>query len=571
MHSRLAEVPGSRCAVAATVTLLLSACSNGLESENSTSAEVIPLADSSLNFSLSAEELNDNPRATVSFAQAVGAGVIDIAQLDSVESETPEPTAVIETATPAPDTPLVETADNAAPTTDAVLEQALPDEPELGSAVAVTETNDSGEAALAPVDNTSTETTTSTVEAVDLGAMVSEENTIGQRFSSHTSDGFEGVVIEDGSIRVTWNADPMARGYNVYRDGDYVTSVFEPEWLDTDTVDDNYYYEIERFDFADTLTRIATGLTVKVRGSGRAGPDLDASGVDLDEYELVFSDEFNGDSLDFSKWRTSYLWGTDIIINSEEQYYVDTKNDPNFGYDPFSFNGETLTISAIRTPDALREKALGQPYLSGVINSRDAFNFTYGYAEARARTPFGRGLWSAFWLLNSVYDGGDEPEIDIMEHIGDNQDVAYHTYHYYDNTGPTPILHSTESMPVVGIDFTSDFHTFAVDWQPGRLIFYVDGMETHRIIDPRVSSVDMYVLANLAVGGWWPGSPDASTEFPAEYELDYIRVYQRVSPFDDAQLFNDAPSTVQPAVTIPGTSPSRRPPIELWPEGYPTR
>lgn len=556
-----------RTLVATAIALSLSACSGG--SDDLASGAVNPLADSSLTFSLSAEELNEDPRSTISFAQAVAAGVIDLATIEAADTATPNENTTVA----------------AAPATDesaTIVDNEGANAPSLGAATPETSTsNGTGNGAQdianasAPIElpesTDDIDTANSSVVPVDLSAQQSDENTIGQRFASHTSDGFEGVVQDDGSIRISWNEDLMARGYNIYRDGEYVTSVFSPEWIDNETVDDNYYYEIERFDFADTLTRIATGLTVKVRGSGRAGPDLDAPGVDLQEYELVFSDEFNGDSLDFSKWRTSYLWGTDIIINSEEQFYVDTLNDPDFGYDPFSFNGETLTISAIRTPDALREKALGQPYLSGVINSRDAFNFTYGYAEARAKVPFGRGLWSAFWLLNSVYDGGDEPEIDIMEHIGDNQDVAYHTYHYYDNSGPTPILHSTESMPVVGIDFTADFHTFAVDWQPGRLIFYVDGMETHRINDSRVSGVDMYVLANLALGGWWPGSPDATTEFPAQYELDYIRVYQRITPFDDQQLFNDAPSNVQTAQSVPGTSPSRRPPIDIWPEGYPTR
>jgi beta-glucanase (GH16 family) len=398
------------------------------------------------------------------------------------------------------------------------------------------------------------------------------ENTIGASFSSHTTAGFAGEVLDDGSVRVTWTADASARGYNIYRGGDFVTSVFEDEWTDEDTTDGSFYYEIEAFDFADNLTRIATGLTVDVAGSGRENPNAAVTaGVNLDEYELVFADEFNGDSLDFSKWSTSYVWGTDIIINGEEQFYVDTKNDPDFGFDPFTFDGENLTINSIRTPDALREKAIGQPYLSGLITSRDSFNFTYGYAEARAKTPFGKGFWSAFWLLNTVYDRGDEPEIDIMEHIGDDQDVMYHTYHYYDHFEDSEELHSTPSVPVVGIDFTADFHTFAVDWRPGTLIFYVDGIETYRLDDPRVSSVDMYVLANTAVGGWWPGSPDETTQFPAEYQLDYIRVYQKVGPYDDPPLFSDSVSRVPAADSLIGTSPSRRPSFAAWPEGYPGR
>ena len=193
------------------------------------------------------------------------------------------------------------------------------------------------------------------------------------------------------------------------------------------------------------------------------------------------------------RWNTSYLWGTDLFINSEEQYYVDTKNQPDFGYNPFKLNGETLTIEAIRTPDNLREKALGQPYLSGVITSYDSFQFTYGYVEARAKVPYGQGYWSAFWLLNAFYVDL-RPEIDIMEHIGDDRDVVFHTYHYFDSEGD---LRSTESMETSGIDFTSEFHTYAVEWKPGQLIFYVDGIERRRVTDPNISSQDMLSLIHI--------------------------------------------------------------------------
>ena len=159
-----------------------------------------------------------------------------------------------------------------------------------------------------------------------------------------------------------------------------------------------------------------------------------------------------------------------------------------------------------------------------------------------------------------------KPEIDIMEFIGDNQDVVYHTYHYFDAEGN---LRSTESMPTVGVDFTADFHTFGVEWRPGTLFFYVDGIETHRVNDPNVSSQEMYVLANTAIGGWWAGSPDETTPFPGKYLIDYIRVYQKITPYDDVVL-EDVQNPIPLADENPArTSPNHRPPIELWPEGYP--
>ena len=392
-------------------------------------------------------------------------------------------------------------------------------------------------------------------------------DTSGQTFTASTTEGFTGEVLADGSVRVRWPRDRGARGYNTYRDAEYVTTVFDTEWIDTDTYDGNFYYEIETFDNADNLERYAFGLTVPVRGSGKTNPVPDNRGTPrIDDYELIFAEEFDGDSLDLNLWNTAYLWGDELIINEEEQHYVDIENEPDFGFNPFDVSGGTLKITSAPTPPELADRANGQPYLSGVITSYDSFQFTYGYAETRAKMPFGKGLWPAFWLLNAFY-GDDDPEIDIMEFIGDDQDVAYHTYHYYDNGE----LRSTQSHPVPGIDFVGDFHTFAVDWRPGLLIFYVDGRETHRISDPRVSDQEMYIIANTALGGWWAGSPNAETEFPAEYEIDYIRVYQKSGPYADSPFADGAPSAVPANEAVPGTSPSHRPPLDLFPGGAPMR
>lgn len=388
-------------------------------------------------------------------------------------------------------------------------------------------------------------------------------------FKSPTTEGFTADVEDDG-IRIRWNRDSQASGYNVYRQAEYLDTVFTNEFMDLDVYDQDYYYEIQAFEHrqgADTrYYPIATGLTVAARTLGRLDPDRPMPNDELlKDYELVFADEFNGDSLDASKWNTSFLWGTDLVINGEEQYYVDILKEPDFGFDPFTFDGSHLTINTIKTPPELAGKSIGQPYLSGIITSYDAFKFTYGYAEVRAKMTHGRGYWPAFWLLNAYY-GGEDPEIDIMEFVGDNQDVVYHTFHYHDENGK---LRSTQSKPTPGIDYTADFHTFAVEWKPGTIIYYVDGVEAHRITDPKVPREQMYLIANTAVGGWWAGSPDASTPFPGKYMIDYIRVYQKAVPYNDF-LFSDAMSGVPLADDIPDeVSPNHRPTRDQWPEGYP--
>ncbi len=538
--------------------------------------------------SVSAAELSNDGVNSISFAQAVAAGVVARPQpTDSGEPVTaaanPESTNPLASLPPtdtsdsaesssnlpngtAEKAPTTATSDSMPETGSAAPEQRNPDNTQPAGNSDNTEVTDNSESQTTDgVDNQSPATDNELSVSGENSGNTNPQSSAPTQFSSHTTQGFNGEVLAN-SIRVSWDADPDARGYNVYRQAEYVTTVFATEYIDEDVYDQDYYYEIQAFDYADKLYYIATGLTVSARTLGRTDPNAPKPNEDLlKDYELVFSDEFNGNSLDSSKWNTSYLWGTDLIINSEEQYYVDTLNDPDFGFNPFTFDGNNLTINSIKTPPALSSKALNQPYLSGVITSYDAFKFTYGYIETRAKVTYGRGYWPAFWLLNAYYVD-DKPEIDIMEFIGDNQDVVYHTYHYYDSNGE---LRSTKSEPTPGIDYTSDFHTYAAEWRPGTIVFYVDGIEVHRVSDPKVSKQDMYVIANTALGGWWAGSPDENTPFPGKFTLDYIRVYQKTTPYDDF-LLDDGASNLPLADDIPGqVSPNHRPTKEQWPEGYP--
>jgi beta-glucanase (GH16 family) len=295
----------------------------------------------------------------------------------------------------------------------------------------------------------------------------------------------------------------------------------------------------------------------------------------LNNYELVFADEFNGSELDASKWNTGMLWGPYLQINHEKQLYVDTLGiNQGFEYSPFELTGNSLKITAVPTTAALApptrpaetdpiwdnfaEYRFNGPsdagpgyspddidYLSGIINSYDSFKMTHGYVEARVKLPVGKGLWPAFWLLNTHYVG-DAPEIDVMEFLGDNPSTVYHTYHYFDiNNNWSKI--STPSFTSTAQDWTHSFHTFGLAWSPNELVWYIDGVETRRITnsDYKISAQAMYLILNLAVGGQWPGDPDATTPFPATFEIDYIRAYKKkLSPdldlaADYQLMFND--------------------------------
>ena len=573
----------------------VSACGSGTTEESGLAEAPVSPTTSSSGPSLSAAQLTNDTTNSLSFAQAVAAG--DISAEQSVNNEAPaigpaNPLAIVDTTdanqvnsggdaivaiSPATGEEEGSSGDNN--TEEAATESSgeengdtsgSPDE-SIAEGTASTENTDT----VSTADNASTtdngqEPDSPTGEESNSNAATfadtNNENAISAtEFESSTSPGFDGQVLDD-AIRIEWPADPDARGYNVYRQADYYTTVFDTEFTDTDVFDGDYYYEIQAFDNDDTLYYIATGLTVSARTLGRTDPDaLTPDPNLLDDYELVFADEFNGSELDSTKWNTSYLWGDQLVINSEEQFYVDINNKPDFGYNPFTFDGESLTINSIKTPDELRSKAMDMDYLSGVITSYDAFKFTYGYAEVRAKMTHGRGYWPAFWLLNAYYVD-DKPEIDIMEFIGDNQDAVYATYHYFDADDQ---LRSTKSQPTPGVDYTNGWHTYSVDWRPGTLVFYIDGLEVHRVTDAKVSRQEMYVIANTAMGGWWAGAPDESTPFPGEFKMDYIRVYQRNTPFDDV-LLNDGLTELPFADEIQGiNSRSHRPPFYLWPEGYP--
>ena len=303
---------------------------------------------------------------------------------------------------------------------------------------------------------------------------------------------------------------------------------------------------------------VAAGLGLSLLGSSVfAAPDLS-------DYSLDFVDEFNGSSLDSSLWNSSPIWGPYVVTNMEEQYYVDILNaNQGFGWNPFEVSGGILTIKAEAVTDPAVPAAPAQPpendqfwidnpefqfnpdyssgsrnYLSGIITSSDSFNFTHGYAEIRAQLPAGQGLWPAFWQLTTKYVE-DVPEIDVIELLGQKPNEANHTYHYF-NIDNNWELVSTPTFKTVGPDFTQDYHTYGVMWEPRKMVWYLDGVPVKTLDESdgyTLPKQSMYLIANLAVGGNWPGSPDNTTPLPAEYKIDYIKVFRK-----------DMPTPVTPAV-----------------------
>jgi len=239
----------------------------------------------------------------------------------------------------------------------------------------------------------------------------------------------------------------------------------------------------------------------------------------LDDFETLSLNNVNTPD---GRWTTQYIWPRETIINNEMQFYIDPEEH---GETPFSVDRGILSISARPTPKELRDKVKGQPFISGVLTTEKSFSQQYGRFEVVAQVPRGKGLWSAFWLLPS-FDSWPEgiavlPEIDVMEHIGDQPNTFHTTLH----TNQTGKLTSHPYDHTVSDDLTEDFHLYSVVWTKERVYWYLDSKPVASHPTPDDYKRPVHFLLNLAVGGNWPGAPDDKTAFPARYRIDKVMAW----------------------------------------------
>jgi len=263
------------------------------------------------------------------------------------------------------------------------------------------------------------------------------------------------------------------------------------------------------------------------RPAGALAPGEEpVEGIDLEDYELVFADDFTSPALDLSLWKTAFEWGPDLTINAEQQYYVDIENDPEFGVDPFELDGESLTIRAQRTPEALRAVANEQPWLSGVLSGASRLEVQYGYVEARVALPEGQGVGPSFWLLASDLDAR-RPRVFITEYDGGRPGTSFHDYQYEDADGA---VRSAGRLQVDEPSLADGFHTLGVSWTPDELVYYIDGIARYRVIGDELPAQPMYPVLSLSMGGTLTGPSDQSTPASPALTIDYVRVWQRRAP-----------------------------------------
>jgi beta-glucanase (GH16 family) len=253
------------------------------------------------------------------------------------------------------------------------------------------------------------------------------------------------------------------------------------------------------------LPAFALGLVIGASAPAAELPKPSlAEPADGVKWTVSFDQTFNGGALDRRVWTTELYFGRTITSNGESQWYAD---------DSFEPQKDALHVVAQR-------RHVHGKNTSGVLTTAHSFTQTYGFFEMRARLPAGKGLWSAFWLLPENHDW--PPEIDVVEMLGHEPQTAYLTAHFN-----TPEKHQgADQKACKTTDLSQGFHNFGVDWEADAIIWYVDGTECFRT-SKGVPHVPMYLLANLAVGGKWPGQPDASTHFPASLDIAWIRAWKR--------------------------------------------
>jgi beta-glucanase (GH16 family) len=258
------------------------------------------------------------------------------------------------------------------------------------------------------------------------------------------------------------------------------------------------------------------------RDSADTAPDVSNSS----KWVLAFSDDFNGNTLNTDKWSTCYDWrepatdGCTNTGNNEQEWYLPSQVSVHGGAAVLTATNDPVTVD---TPQGVKT----YPYRSGMIStgrtdtdSPVKWSATYGYYVASIKFDGGHGVWPAFWLLPANRNW--PPEIDIMESLGKNPNQVLLTNHWPSPDGP-----QQNSTVVTGADYTSGWHTYAINWQPGVIDWYVDGLLKKTVTGPTVPDTPMEMIFDLAIGGKLPGYADSTTPFPRTMEIDNVKVYEK--------------------------------------------
>jgi len=244
-----------------------------------------------------------------------------------------------------------------------------------------------------------------------------------------------------------------------------------------------------------------------------------------EQYQLIWSDEFDGTELSTAKWGYQIGTGESEGLphgwgNNELQYY----------------RSENVRVEdGIMHFDIKNESYGGSDYTSARVRTKGKLDFTYGKIEARIQFPYGQGFWSAFWMLptNSEYGvWAASGEIDICEVVNEADEI--HGTLHYGGTWPAN-QQNGKTRNIANGSYADTFHVYGIEWEEKEMRWYCDGEQYGKLTNwyssggafPKPFDKDFHILLNVAVGGNWPGNPNSSTVFPQVMKVDWVRVYQK--------------------------------------------
>ncbi len=331
------------------------------------------------------------------------------------------------------------------------------------------------------------------------------------------------IVYDDGSGTVVFNASAQKVSYYQL---DVGVSGVEPITNETGYFEYTYKdfgtYQIEMRAVGVTGRYLKKEKTITVVsdepvpvGVGYSTP------LEYEGMKLVWNDEFNANQLNGTYWSHDIGTGCPDLCgwgNNELQTYREQN---------------TWVRDGVVTLQARKEEFDGRLYTSGKIVTRNKFAVHYGRVDIRATLPEGQGIWPALWMLGTNQSSIGWPkcgEIDIMEMVGGQgreNTVSANAFWYDNGTVDNPKTYTLSE----GI-FADEFHVFSIIWDEEKIRYFVDDIQYHSIsinVESRSEfQLPFYLIFNVAVGGNWPGSPDETTSFPTQMQVDYIRVFEQL-------------------------------------------
>lgn len=266
---------------------------------------------------------------------------------------------------------------------------------------------------------------------------------------------------------------------------------------------------------------LATALIVALTGCGAAPQPPAATPIPAPPgWKLVWHDEFDGAAISNANW--TYDIGGGGWGNGEAEFYTARPENAR-------------VKDGLLLIEALKEKYEGSYYTSARLKTQGLQSFQYGRIEARLKVPSGAGLWPAFWMLGADFDGKNWPdcgEIDIMEYVGREPDLIMGTAHGPGYSGALGFSQWNRQK----YNIADEFHTYAIEWKADQIDWFYDGTKYHTLTRADVGDRKwvfdhpFFIIVNLAVGGQLAGMIGLNTAFPAQLQVDYVRVFQASTP-----------------------------------------